>query len=142
MRRFPQGAFQLGGDMPGDVTLSIDDRDVYLRGYAFGEFRGRRAGLVSLEYRLPLANIERGTGQGPFFFRRLHGAVFAEAGNAWNEGALHASDAKRAVGAELRLDLDFSYRLPLTLRLGIAKGLDEQGLKQLTLNAWVPFGVF
>ena len=86
-RLFPQGAFQLGGDMPGDVTLSVNERAVYLRGYPAAEFRGENAALLSLEYRLPIVNIERGGGQTPFFWRRLHGAVFAEAGNAWDSGA-------------------------------------------------------
>lgn len=139
---FPQGAFQLGGDMPGDITLSIDDWDVYLRGYPVAEFRGQKAALASLEYRFPVVNIEHGGGQTPFFLRRLHGAVFAEAGNAWNEGVFHAGDVKRAVGAELRLDLDMVYgMLPVTLRLGFARGLDEEGESQVIMNAWVPLGI-
>lgn len=138
----PQGAFQLGGDMPGDVTLSVSERAVYLRGYAEAEFRGRKAALLSLEYRLPIINIEHGGGQIPFFWRRLHGAVFAEAGNAWDSGVFHADDAKRAVGAELRLDTDFAYGLvPLTLRLGFARGLDEEGESQVLLSAWLPLGL-
>jgi WD40 repeat protein len=138
-QRFPQGAFQLGGDMPGDVTLSLSDHTVYLRGYPSAEFRGRKVGLLSLEYRLPLANFEGGWG--PFFLRRLHGALFGEAGNAWNAGGLHASDIKRSLGAEARLDLDFAYGwVPLTLRLGIAKGLDKEGVWQVIWNAWVPLG--
>jgi Tol biopolymer transport system component len=140
--QFPQSAFQLGGDMPGDITLSINDRQVYLRGYPENAFRGQRAALASLEYRFPLLNIEHGGGQTPFFLRRLHGAVFGEAGNAWDTGAFHGSDAKRAVGAELRLDLDFAYGLvPITLRLGVAKGLDEEGETQLIMNLWMPLGL-
>jgi hypothetical protein len=133
----PQGAFQLGGDNPGDITLSIDDTAVFLRGYPVNSFRGQTAGLVSLEYRFPLANIERGSGTTPFFFRRLHGAVFAEAGNAW-DGPFHGSDLKRSIGAEARLDLYLSYFLPITLRLGIAKGLDEKGETQIIFGLWVP----
>ncbi len=136
---FPQSAFQLGGDMPGEVTLSISDRDVYLRGYPSAEFRGQNVGLLSLEYRMPVLNIEKGGGQTPFFLRRLHTAFFAEAGNAWDSGAVHAGDWKRSVGAEARLDLDFAYGLiPLTLRLGVAKGLDEEGVWQLIWLAWMP----
>jgi Tol biopolymer transport system component len=139
---FPQGAFQLGGDMPGDVTLSIDDRHVYLRGYPENEFRGRKVALASLEYRFPILNIEHGGGQTPFFLRRLHGAVFGEAGNAWDEGALHGDDAKRAAGAELRLDLDFAYGyLPMTIRIGFARGLDEEGESQIIMNLWIPLGL-
>ncbi len=137
-QQFPQSAFQLGGDMPGDVTLTINDREVYLRGYPIAEFRGQNVGLLSFEYRMPLLNIEKGGGQTPFFLRRLHGALFAEAGNAWDSGAIHATDWKRAVGAEARLDLDLAYGwAPVTLRLGVARGLDEEGEWQLIWNAWV-----
>ena len=133
----PQGAFQLGGDNPGDITLSIDDTAVYLRGYPANSFRGQKAGLVSLEYRFPIVNIERGSGTIPFFSRRLHGAVFAEAGNAW-DGPFHSSDLKRSVGAEARLDIYLSYFLPITFRLGIAEGLDEKGETQIIFGLWVP----
>ncbi len=138
--RIPQGAFQLGGDNPGDAPLSIDDRAIYLRGYPANEFRGQSVALASLEYRFPIVNIERGGGQTPFFFRRLHGAVFGEAGNAW-DGTFHGSDAKRAVGTELRMDMDFAYSIPLTVRLVFAKGLDEQGESQVYIAVWVPFGL-
>ncbi len=139
LQKFPQGAFQLGGDMPGDVTFSVNDREIYLRGYPIDEFRGTHAGLLSLEYRMPLLNIEQGPGQRPFFLRRLHSAVFAEAGNAWNDEAFRGRDAKRSVGGELRLDTDFAYGLlPLTLRVGVARGLDEGGVWQFIFNAWMP----
>jgi outer membrane protein assembly factor BamA len=136
-RPLPQGAFALGGDSPGDITLGVGDQSVYLRGYPENAFRGQRAGLASLEYRFPLVNIERGGGQTPFFARRLHGAVFAEAGNAW-DGEYHSSEAKRAVGAELRLDLSIAYHLPVTLRLVVAKGLDEKGEGQFNFGLWMP----
>ena len=136
-RPLPQGAFALGGDSPGDITLGVSDQSVYLRGYPENAFRGQKAGLASLEYRFPLVNIERGGGQTPFFARRLHGAVFAEAGNAW-DGEYRSSDAKRAVGAELRLDLSIAYHLPVTLRLVVAKGLDEKGEGQFNFGIWMP----
>ncbi len=123
----PQGAFQLGGDFPGDITLSTDAQAVYLRGYPQNAFRGQKAALASLEYRFPVKNIEHGWGIRPIFFERLHGAVFYEAGNAW-DGAFHKSDLKRSVGAEVRLDMMLGYvLLPATLRVGIAVGLDEKG---------------
>ncbi len=108
------------------------------RGYPENAFRGRKAGLASLEYRFPLDNIERGGGQTPFFLRRLHGAVFAEAGNAW-DGEYRSSELKRAVGAELRLDMSVAYNLPVTLRLVLAKGLDEKGESRAGLSGlWMP----
>ncbi len=134
-----QRAFSLGGDSPGDITISINDQDVFLRGYPTNEFRGRSVALASLEYRFPIVNIERGPGQTPLFFRRLHGAVFGEAGNAW-DNTFHQSDVKRAVGVEARMDLELAYQLPITFRLVLAKGLDEGGETQVYIGLWVPFG--
>lgn len=136
-QKLPQRAFSLGGDNPGDITLSIDSQDVFLRGYPANEFRGQNVALTSLEYRFPIENIERGDGQTPIFLRRVHGAVFGEAGNAW-DGTFHGSDLKRAVGAEARMDLDLAYRLPVTLRLGIARGLDEKKETMIIFGLWVP----
>jgi len=133
----PQRAFQLGGDNPGDITIPVVDQDVFLRGYPPNEFRGRNAGLASLEYRLPIKNIEAGIGDAPIFFRRLHGAFFVEAGNAW-DGRFNFSDFKSSVGAEVRLDVYFGYRVPLTLRIGIAQGLSDKGETMIILGLWGP----
>jgi hypothetical protein len=133
----PQRAFQLGGDLLGDMTIPVDQEFVSLRGYPANQFRGQKAALASLEYRFPLRSIESGLNTGPFFLRRLHGAVFAEAGNAWDD-ALRLKEFKSSVGAEGRLDLFFSYFVPITLRVGVAKGLDEQGETMLIVNLWTP----
>jgi outer membrane translocation and assembly module TamA len=133
----PQRAFQLGGDNPGDTTIPVDDLAVYLRGYPINAFRGRNAALASLEYRFPITNIESGFGTAPIFLRRLHGAVFAEAGNAW-DGSFRSSDFKRAIGGELRLDTTLVYYLPITFRLVVAEGLDEQGETVVYLSLWLP----
>jgi outer membrane protein assembly factor BamA len=133
----PQRAFQLGGDLPGDITIPVDQDSVFLRGYPANQFRGRKAALASLEYRFPVRSIESGLSTGPFFLRRLHGAVFAETGNAWDD-ALRGNEFKSSVGAEGRLDLFFSYFVPITFRFGIAHGLDEQGETMLILSLWTP----
>jgi hypothetical protein len=133
----PQGAFQLGGDNPGDSTIPVDGDAVYLRGYPVNEFRGKKAALLSLEYRFPIKDIENGLNNTPVFLRRLHGAVFAEEGNVWND-KFHDADFKRAVGAELRLDTDLSYVLPVTFRIVYAKGLDQNGESQIYLSLWMP----
>jgi len=133
----PQGAYQLGGDSPGDITLSLDDQSVYLRGYPVNVLRGRKAVLGSIEYRLPLVELERGWNTKPFYYRRLHGALFFEAGNAWDE-TFHHEDLRRSVGAEARLDMKLAYFLPLTIRFVVAKGLDEDGRTQAYIGLWVP----
>lgn len=133
----PQRAFQIGGDYPGDTTMSIDDDAVYLRGYPVNAFRGRKAALGSLEYRFPLADIEVGISDTPFFFRRLHAAVFGEAGNAWDD-TFKRRDLKHSVGAELRLDMDIVYQFPITFRLVGAKGLDAKGESTIYLGLLMP----
>ena len=137
----PQGAFHLGGDNPGDITLSLDDQTVSLRGYPANVLRGQKALFGSLEYRFPVVNVEEGSGTTPFFYRRLHGAVFFEAGSAWSGGYSGSSDLRRSVGAEARLDMTFAYYVPITIRFVVAKGLDQSGESQAYLGLWVPMGL-
>ena len=77
----------------------------------------------------------------PFFLRRLHGALFVDAGEAWTDGAFRADELHAGIGAEIRFDLFFSYFLPLTVRLGIAAGLDEEGGVYPTLGIQIPQGL-
>ncbi len=133
----PQGVYELGGDTPGDVTTTLDDALLSLRGYPPNVLRGRKAALATVEYRFPIMNIERGADTAPFFARRLHGAVFWEAGSAW-EGEYRSADLRRSAGAELRMNITFSYNLPITLRLVAARGLDEDGETQLYFGFWAP----
>ena len=133
----PQGAYQLGGDNPGDITLSLIDQTVTLRGYPANVLRGQKAALGSLEYRFPVKNLEKGWNTEPFYYRRFHGAVFFEAGNAW-DGTYHEADLRRSIGAEGRLDMTLAFYLPLTIRFVIAKGLDIGGQTQAYLGLWVP----
>lgn len=130
-----QRAFQLGGVGPGDLTLNINDDYVYLRGYPINTYRGQNVALATMEYRFPIQNVENGIGNMPFFFKRLHGAAFAEAGNAWDDVFLRR-DVKRTVGAEARLDMTLSYFLPITVRLGLYKALDDQRDKTMVLSIW------
>ncbi len=136
----PQRAFQLGGDNPGDILLSLDDQNVHLRGYPVNSFRGQKVGLGSLEYRFPIKNMEQGADTKAIFFRRAHGAVFYEAGNAWDE-TFRNNELKRSVGGELRLDTYLSYYFPITFRFVVAKGLDEQGDFFAYVGLWAPMAL-
>jgi WD40 repeat protein len=131
----PQRAFQLGGIGPGDMTISIEQNNVYLRGYPANQYRGQKVGLATMEYRFPIRNLESGVGNMPFFFKRLHGDVFAEAGNAW-DGAFDRKDLKRSVGAEASMDMTLGYFLPITVRLGLYKALDDQRDKMMVVSIW------
>ena len=130
-----QRAFQLGGDNPGDLTINVIEQNVYLRGYQFNQYRGQKIGLLSAEYRFPIQNIENGLNNAPLFFKRLHGAIFAEAGNAWDT-IYSSKDLKRAVGFEARVDVSLAYVLPVTVRFGIAKALDDRRDTTLIASAW------
>ncbi len=135
----PQRAFQLGGDNPGDSTIPVESEAVFLRGYPINAFRGRNAALASLEYRFPIKDVESGWSSTPVFFRRLHGAVFAETGNAWDR-TFYERDLKSSVGAEARFDVDLAYQLPVTLRLVYAEGLDKKkkGESLVYISLWMP----
>ena len=133
-----QRAFQVGGDSSGDLLQGLDDENLALRGYQRNAFRGQRVILASSEYRFPLLNLEQGIGNGPVYFRRLHGAVFAEGADAYDRGGV-INDFRTAAGAELRCDLDLGYRLPVTLRLVVAKGFDQGGEDQGYLTLWLRF---
>lgn len=132
-----QGAFQLGGDNPGDTLITTDDETVFLRGYPINAFRGRKAALATLEYRFPIADIEHGWISTPVFLRRLHGAAFGEAGHVWEDG-LHARDFKRSAGAELRLDTNLAYHLPVTFRIVYAHGFDRDGYTRVYFGISMP----
>ncbi|HEU0188406.1 MAG TPA: hypothetical protein VFQ97_00245, partial [Gallionella sp.] len=134
----PQRAFQLGGDNPGDLTVNVIEQNIYLRGYPVNQYRGQKAGLMSAEYRFPVKNLEKGFSNTPFFFKRAHGAFFVEAGNAW-DAAYSSKDLKRSVGLEARLDMSLAYTLPVTVRLGIAKALDDKRDAMVIANAWFAF---
>ena len=136
-----QGVFSLGGSSPGAVEYAIDDPTLLLRGYRPNAFSGERAVLASLEYRFPLLEVGRGGVSAPLFLRRLHGALFVDAGEAWTDGAFQTSAVHAGVGAEIRFDLLFSYFVPLTVRLGIATGLDDKGGVYPTLGILIPQGL-
>jgi hypothetical protein len=133
----PQGAYQLGGDNPGDITLTLVDRTVMLRGYPVNVLHGQKTALGSLEYRFPIAENERGSDTLPFYARRYHGALFVEAGSAW-DGSLNHDGLRRSAGAEFRFDMTLAYYLPITLRLVLAHGFDLGGETQLYFGIWVP----
>ena len=99
-------AFDFGSDAVG-----------LLRGLDEDEIVGTRAAVVNLDYRFPLARIDRGLGTLPAFARVVHGAVFVDAGHAWVE-RFKRSDVTASIGAELSLDAVVGYVLPLTFTAG------------------------
>lgn len=78
------------------MTIHIEDKNVYLRGYQANQYRGQKAGLTTVEYRFQIRNLQVGCGNSPLFLKQLHRAAFGEAGEAWDD-TFKRNDVKRAV---------------------------------------------
>lgn len=144
--------FRLGGSLPNSLpsdpkaaALSPTDaifnhRRYALRGYPEGlrELTDRRMGLIDVEWRFPLALVERGFMAPPVGLHRLHGKLFFNAGDAWRDN-FSTRNLKRGVGAEFTSSLLLGYWLPINLRLGYAQGLDAGGQKQVYLDLGASF---
>ncbi|HET6438222.1 MAG TPA: BamA/TamA family outer membrane protein [Anaeromyxobacter sp.] len=122
--------FTLGGPVQPDLLsillatpLASPDE---LRGYPVGFLEGTGFALANAELRFPIASPEFGHTTWPIFLRRVHGAVFADLGDAFDlpgnlpfAGHRFAFDQLRlGAGAELRLELALGYFAVTDLRLG------------------------
>lgn len=112
--------FSAGGHGPRPGGFDFDgDAIGLLRGFDESDLVGRHAAVVNADYRFPIAWVQRGAGTVPLLVRSVHGAVFADIGQAW-DGAFRAEDIHRSVGAELSLDAVVGYSLGLTITGGAA----------------------
>jgi hypothetical protein len=121
--------FQLGGAIDPQLQLqpglALNNRDITLRGYRGDEpgLVGANARVSSIEWRTPLADVDRNFMVPAVGLNRLSAAVFFDIGGAWNTGhrPVHYD---RSAGAELLSEVKLLYILDLQLRLGVAHGLD------------------
>jgi hypothetical protein len=130
----PQRTFQLGGPVQSAELVDADAETLLLRGYPARAIRGQKTAVGSAEYRFPIRNIERGFATKPFFFQRIHGAVFVDYGNAWDTSA-DANNYRMGRGAELGTDMTFGYRFRIRVRIGVASGRDAEGEQQIYIGA-------
>jgi Tol biopolymer transport system component len=137
-----RSGFGIGGfaeqDLIRSVFLNRHQCCQFLRGYKPGSFVGDQYHLFSAEYRSPLLWVERGYGTFPVYLRRLHGAIYADAGNAFL-GKFRPQDLKYGVGAEIRLETHLAYYLYTQVQLGVAKGLSTGGSTQYYFVTAFPF---
>lgn len=126
-----QGAFQIGG------VPSVNQTWYPLRGYRPGFAVGQYLATGTLEYRAPLKYIFKGNGTRPFFYDRIHGALFIDAGEVWDDNTAFTSDKmKVGAGMEARLDMTLGYWLRITPALGVAKGLNQGGETMVYLTIY------
>jgi hypothetical protein len=124
--RYVSRQFSLGGNQAGS-SLDFGRHAIgMLRGLADDVASGSRAAVVNLDYRFPLALLERGSGTRPIFFNTLHAAVFVDAGTAW-ESKPAWRNVRTSVGAEFALDLTLGYSYAVTLASGAAWTRDPGG---------------
>ncbi len=122
--------FDLGSEVGSIETLApqLNERDVSLRGYRQGAagLSAANARRVTVQWRTPLADIDRHAMVPPVGVNRVSGAVFYEAGGVWDHGG-GPQRWLRAVGAEVVTEFKLGYLLPLQVRFGVARGLDTPG---------------
>jgi hypothetical protein len=120
--------FQLGGatEVGRAIGFALNNREIALRGYRGDEpeLLGQQARLASVEWRMPLVDIDRHGMVPALGLNRVSGTVFYDIGAAWAAGVNNPSDYRRGVGFELRGEAKLLYALALDVRLGVARALD------------------
>ena len=122
---------QLGGSFSEEVAgfdlPILDQRQFPLRGYRSGDpaLMGRHSLLGTLEWRVPLSDIDRHFMVPPVGLDRLSMSVFLETGSAWNDGA--SQRYFNSGGLELLAEVRAGYLLGLQFRAGVAKGFAAPG---------------
>ncbi|HEX2208590.1 MAG TPA: hypothetical protein VHG93_12970 [Longimicrobium sp.] len=131
--------FSIGGLYGGGVGLPLSTGlgiggtlDFPVRGYAEGVQFGDRAVSGTIEYRQPLALVERGYRLVPAFLDRTWAAAFVDGGAAWclDDCPLFLDPRRDArplfsVGAELAADLTFFFYGDFTIVGGFGVPLTE-----------------
>lgn len=122
-------AYQLGGATDPQLQLgyTLNSRDISLRGYQGNEvaLRGQSARVASVEWRTPIADVDRHGMVPPFGINRLSAAAFFDIGGTWNTGSNRPGQYYRGIGVEVLGEIKLLYALGLNLRLGVAHGLDD-----------------
>ncbi|MCP4286504.1 MAG: hypothetical protein GY792_18995, partial [Gammaproteobacteria bacterium] len=116
----------------GRVGPFLNNRRYTLRGYD-STSSGRRMQLATLDWRFPLVNVERGVMSPPAGVLDISGNLFVESGATWNDGS-EPDEYRSAAGAEVLARVNLFYALNLNLRLGYARGYDEDGEDQVYLT--------
>ena len=127
------GGFGLGGVPAQDVVQSIvnstrSGSTGYLRGYEPRTVAGNQYHLLNIEYRQALYYIEHGVQTLPFYLRRVHMALLADVGTAFDTTFDWDRDMRASLGAALRVDAFFGYFVPGTFEVGYAHGLTSEGI--------------
>ena len=141
--------FAVGGTsgdelMLGNVEIVPGRGFLYpIRGYLEGVRAGKYAWSSSVEYRVPLQNIDKGIGLLPSHLDRVSGSVFLDGGNAWglglDEAGIGRQETLLASGVEIQSYVSLFFTNPLFLRAGYAVQLDQQNAMSFYLRLGTNF---
>ena len=126
------GAFRVGGlRWQPDIIQGLLRRDASreagsLRGFPAASLAGDYYAVLNTEYRIPLADAERGMNSLPLYLRRLTMIPFADLGSAWN-GLLTREKLRWSAGASLVLSFRIGYREAIDLFFSYAHAFDRAG---------------
>jgi outer membrane protein assembly factor BamA len=131
-----------------DLTAATDvfTSRVGLRGYdAVLANSGNQIGVVSAEYRFPIAEVNRGLWTLPFYLDRVYGAVGYEAANVWaspfmSDGAFRLDRTLHGASVELRGQLSLWRYIRTDMRLGVAQGLSTPAGGFVSPSTQIIFG--
>ncbi|GFO64249.1 BamA/TamA family outer membrane protein [Geomonas paludis] len=129
--QYGQEAFQMGGP-PSDLNKFP------LRGYPVRSMAGKYIATGTLEYRAPIMYPLRGFGTVPAFAEKLHGALFVDAGQVWDDRrSFHGDETRIGAGFELRADVTLGYWVKVTPALGYAHGFNKGGEDQIYFTLYL-----
>jgi len=120
------------GGAPNTVEDAFN-RDFAVRGIPDRALVGDRLGRAGLSWRFPLGLPEWAPWTLPIFVEKFHGNLFAE-GAQVRVAPGHVKHVAGG-GAELGTDLVAGYALPVTVRVGVARGLGDRGETQVYVRA-------
>lgn len=127
--RFRYGSFRLGGSFSESGITVVPSEWRMLRGFFPASDSGEWYWLGSAEYRFPILYVDRGWGTIPFFLKNVSGAVFVDAGNAFDdvEGSAFTQNLI-GTGAELRAYSVVGWGMGLYTRLGYGFAATGDGI--------------
>jgi len=129
-------AFELGGvfsELEG-LAPYINQRKYSLRGYGSQrELTERHLRLGTIEWRMPLRNVNRSWMVPPVGIGRSALVVFGDTGSTWHSGA-NPDRYYSSAGVEVVGELVLGYNLVLDTRIGVAKGFDDIGESQFYMR--------
>lgn len=113
------GSFILGGNYGETPWLNVPTEWKSLRGFPVAADRGDGFYKGSVEYRFPIARLDRGWRTAPVFFKTLHGAAFVDMGDAFFT-VDQVAIPRVGAGAELRMTVIAGWGVSFNARVGYA----------------------